>query len=99
MPVIIDPEEREIAALRQAANWHDRRVLEAGCGNGRLTLRLAQLGALVTAFDPSAAPVHKAQQNLPERFFGRVEYYTGSAEALPHPDASFDLVVLSWSLC
>ncbi|NUM77281.1 class I SAM-dependent methyltransferase, partial [candidate division KSB1 bacterium] len=54
MAIIIDPEEKEIAALQQAAHWRDMRVLEAGCGNGRLTLRLAQLGALVTAFDPSA---------------------------------------------
>lgn len=99
MAIIIDPEEKEIAALQQAAHWRDMRVLEAGCGNGRLTLRLAQLGALVTAFDPSAAPVHQAQQNLPERFAGRVAYYAGSAEALPHLDESFDLVVFSWSLC
>ncbi|MCI0691982.1 class I SAM-dependent methyltransferase [candidate division KSB1 bacterium] len=99
MAVIIDPEEKEIAALRQAANWRDMRVLETGCGDGRLTLRLAQLGAQVVAFDPNPTLIHKAQQNLPERFVGRVEYCTGSAEMLQHPDASFDLVVLSWSLC
>jgi 2-polyprenyl-3-methyl-5-hydroxy-6-metoxy-1,4-benzoquinol methylase len=99
MPVIIDPEEKEIAALQQAANWRDMRVLEAGCGDGRLTLRLARLGAQVVAFDPNPAQVRKAQQNLPERFAGRVEYSTGSAEALLHPEESFDLVVFSWSLC
>jgi 2-polyprenyl-3-methyl-5-hydroxy-6-metoxy-1,4-benzoquinol methylase len=99
MPVIIDPEEIEIAALQQAAHWRDRRVLEAGCGDGRLSLRLAQLGAQVAAFDPNPALVHKAQRNLPERFAGQIEYRIGSAEAMLHPEESFDLVVFSWSLC
>jgi len=37
--IIIDPEAKEIDALRRVARWHGARVLEIGCGDGRLTLR------------------------------------------------------------
>ena len=47
MSIIIDPEGKEIAALRRLAHWGGVRVLEFGCGDGRLTLRLASLGAHV----------------------------------------------------
>jgi ubiquinone/menaquinone biosynthesis C-methylase UbiE len=99
MAVVIDPERREIAALKRVADWRDKRVLEAGCGDGRLSLRLAQLGARAVAFDPNSALLRVARRELPERLAGRVEYHTGSAVALPHADKSFDLVVFSWSLC
>jgi 2-polyprenyl-3-methyl-5-hydroxy-6-metoxy-1,4-benzoquinol methylase len=42
MPLRIDPEQNEIRALKSAANWRGKEVLEVGCGNGRLTLRLAR---------------------------------------------------------
>lgn len=99
MAVQIDPDEKEIAALQQIADWRGRRVLEIGCGDGRLSLRLAQLGAHVVAMDPGHALIQKARRNLPGGFAGRIRYYTGSAEALPHPAAAFDLVVFAWSLC
>ncbi|MBM3265871.1 MAG: hypothetical protein FJY97_20955 [candidate division Zixibacteria bacterium] len=38
--VSIDPERRELARLRRFAPLADARVLEIGCGNGRLTRRL-----------------------------------------------------------
>ena len=106
MAIIIDPERREIEALKQAADWRGARVLpgpdartgEIGCGDGRLTLRLAQLGARVTAFDPDRALIRQARRNLPKRWAARVKYYAGSAEVLKHRDESFDRVVFAWSL-
>ena len=98
MAIIIDPEGIEIEALKQVAEWRGARVLEIGCGDGRLTLRLARLGAQVTAFDTDRSLIRAARRNLPKRFVGRVKYYAGSAEKLKHRAESFDLVVFAWSL-
>ena len=41
-----------------------RRVLEIGCGDGRFTILMAQLGADVLAVDFSIEGLHKARKNL-----------------------------------
>jgi 2-polyprenyl-3-methyl-5-hydroxy-6-metoxy-1,4-benzoquinol methylase len=97
MPLRIDPEENELRALRRATNWRRKRVLEVGCGDGRLTLRLARLGAQVVAIDPDRDLITKARRQLPPRLADRVRYRVGRAENLEFPSQSFDLVIFSWS--
>lgn len=98
MSIIIDPEGKEIDALRRLANWCGARVLEFGCGDGRLTLRLAQLGARVVALDPKPSLIRKARRDLPKQFATLIKYYIGSAGKLKHPAGSMDRVVFAWSL-
>jgi ubiquinone/menaquinone biosynthesis C-methylase UbiE len=98
MTLRIDPEQNEIRALKSVANWHGKEVLEVGCGNGRLTLRLARLGANVRAIDPDPKLIRAARKNLPERLAGRIRYQVGKAEKLKYSDDTFDLVVFSWVL-
>ena len=99
MPLFMDPAGDETRALRQAVNWRGKRVLEVGCGDGRLTLRLAQLGAKsILAIDPDAALVRGARKALPERYRARIRYQVGSIERLPRRKDLFDIAVLSWSL-
>ena len=97
MPLRIDPEENELRALRRATSWRRKKVLEVGCGDGRLTLRLAGMGAQVTAIDPDGGLVTKARRHLPARLAYRVRYRVGRAENLKFPSQSFDLVIFSWS--
>src|SRR5437667_9874030 len=98
MAITIDPDERELAALARGSTWRGRRVLEIGCGDGRLTLRLARLGARVVAIDPEAAKVRAARQSLPRRYARRVEYRVGRAQRLPWRAHEFDCVVFAWAL-
>jgi ubiquinone/menaquinone biosynthesis C-methylase UbiE len=98
MTLRIDPEQNEIRALKSVANWHGKEVLEVGCGNGRLTLRLARLGANVRAIDPDPKLIRAARKNLPERLAGRIRHQVGKAEQLKYSDDTFDLVVFSWVL-
>jgi 2-polyprenyl-6-hydroxyphenyl methylase/3-demethylubiquinone-9 3-methyltransferase len=55
---------RVIQAL--TAEQRIRRVLDAGCGNGNLSARIAAAGFSVCAFDTSTSGVEHAQQAFPE---------------------------------
>jgi 2-polyprenyl-3-methyl-5-hydroxy-6-metoxy-1,4-benzoquinol methylase len=96
MAIRIDPERNEVDALRRVGDWRGRRVLEIGCGDGRLTHRLAGLGARVQAIDPDAALIRKARRKLPSSFAPRVRFRVGTADSLEFPAETFDLVVYSW---
>ncbi len=98
MAIVIDPQERELRALGRVARWKRRRVLEIGCGDGRLTLRLASLGARVSALDPDPAHLRKARASLTLRAAQCITYRVGQAERLPYRAREFDIVVFAWSL-
>jgi len=69
-----------------------RRVLDLGCGDGRLT---AELDAeRVTAADVSAAALERARRRLPEAELVELE----PDKELPFPDTSFDLVLCAETL-
>jgi len=98
MTLRIDPEQNEVQALKGVTEWRGKHVLEVGCGDGRLTRRLAQLGAIIHANDPDAGLIERARKNLPQRFAEKVIYKVGQAERLAHAGESFDIVVFSWVL-
>ena len=97
MPLRIDPEENELRALRRATSWRRKKVLEIGCGDGRLTLRMARMGAQVVAIEPDKRLLAKARRQLPARLAHKISYRVGRAEKLTFPCQSFDLVIFSWS--
>lgn len=98
MSVHYDPQNNEIKTLERYANWSGQRVLELGCGAGRLTERLAALGAIIAAHDPDEARIKEARQNLPAAYKAQVSYQAGGAEQITAPDGYYDLIIYSWSL-
>jgi ubiquinone/menaquinone biosynthesis C-methylase UbiE len=95
----MDPAGDEIRALRRAANWRGKRLLEVGCGEGRLTLRLIELGAAkIIAFDPDAKLIRSARRRLPDQYRERISYRVGNAEHVKQKPDQFDIVVFSWVL-
>jgi len=67
------------------------RVLNAGCGAGSLTLRLADAGVEVTSVDASPAFVARASALVAERHPGReLPVSIGDLAALDLPDATYD---------
>jgi len=98
MAIQIDPDGNEVTALESLIDWANTRVLEIGCGDGRLTVRLAEFGAHVTGVDPDRASIRSARETLPERLADRIKYEVGSAGSFKKRRRSFDTVVFSWSL-
>jgi predicted RNA methylase len=95
---VLDPEGAHLAALQRLGDFRDKRVLELGCGDGRLTLGIAADAASVLAFDPDAEAVGKARRLLPDELAERVAYEVASGKEIELTPVSFDLVVFSWSL-
>lgn len=98
MALRIDPEKNEVHALKAMTDWRNKRVLEIGCGNGRLTRRLADLGAQIEAIDPDRKLIAAAKKDLPGRLSDRVRFKVGSAVDLKYPKQTFDIAVFSWVL-
>jgi len=95
---VLDPERAHFAALERVADFADARVLEVGCGDGRLTFPVAERAGSVFAFDPDADAVETARADLPSELAGRVTFAVASATAIEIPRSAFDIVLFSWSL-
>lgn len=67
-----------------------RRVLDAGCGAGYGSAELAKTALWVTGCDASPAAVAYAREHYR---LSNLQFVQATCAALPHPDASFDLVV------
>jgi len=99
MTVRVDPENNETRALFAAADLGGRRVLEIGCGTGRLTRRYAGRAAHVTAVDPWADGIARAKTRLPAELEGRVEFRQISfSDLVSSQPPSYDIVILAHSL-
>jgi ArsR family transcriptional regulator len=89
-----------------------RRIVDLGCGNGRLAILLAQAGNAVTGIDSSEEQIRLATENqqrsgaalsdgvpqggVPQS--GSLEFRHAPMESTGLPDAAFDVVILSQSL-
>lgn len=93
-----DREETEIAAIARLARLDGKRVLDVGCGTGRLTTFAAKRAVSVYAFDPSADSVAEAEAALRAEERERVQFAVHDAEALDVPRRRFDLALCGWSL-
>jgi 16S rRNA A1518/A1519 N6-dimethyltransferase RsmA/KsgA/DIM1 with predicted DNA glycosylase/AP lyase activity len=94
MAIIEDPEGHEAAALASIVpSFASRRVLEIGCGDGRLTRLYAGTAASVVAIDPDTDAIAALREEMPH-----VEAHAIGVEELALPPHSVDLVLFAWSL-
>ncbi len=72
----------------------DVRLLDAGCGNGQLSVLYAKEGYLVRGCDFSANMVQYATENAARYSLHapQIEFVQASIDAMPYPDSEFDIV-------
>jgi ubiquinone/menaquinone biosynthesis C-methylase UbiE len=95
-----DYREAMIERSRPQADFIERfaapgRVLEVGCGNGRLLVELARRGSLPTALgvDIAHSRIEFAQQWAREEGLGALEFRADDVFAVEVQDASFDTAI------
>ena len=94
--MIIDPEEHEVVALTARFPAVDRcRVVEIGCGDGRVTRRYSDRVTSVLAIDPDEAAIDAFRATDSA---ANVDLRAVPIDRVDLPSASADVVLFSWSL-
>lgn len=92
------PDGMEIRLIERFATLKGRRILEVGCGDGRLTFQYARTAGPVLAFDPDRASIEEALDQQAMLGVRNVAFQLGSIERLPDRGTPFDVALFSWSL-
>ena len=95
---------RDVAFWTQVSNSVHGRVLELGCGTGRITLPLAAANVPIVGIDRSASMLARLawraarRPRRPSRSASRLRVVRGDIRALPFPSASFDAVIAPYGV-
>lgn len=82
-----------IERISAHVDLNGKKVLEVGCGQGRITKLLIEKGAQVTAVDPDKKALQAARKMVP-----KAKLEVGSGEKLKFKDESFHVVIFTLSL-
>ena len=88
-----DSDQRIAEKIIQFVDLKGKRVLEVGCGNGRISSLLASKADHLVAIDPVKLRIEEAKA----RCVG-VNFDVGSGESLDFPDKVFDVIIFTLSL-
>jgi ubiquinone/menaquinone biosynthesis C-methylase UbiE len=75
-----------------------KRVIDIGCGDGRMALGCAPYASEVVGVDPDPEAIRLARGKARELGAANVRFEVGVAQELPFADEHFDVAILSWTL-
>jgi ubiquinone/menaquinone biosynthesis C-methylase UbiE len=90
--------EDELAAWGGPRLVRGKRVLDLGCGDGRLALGVAGMARTVDGLDPDPDAIAAARKRARDEGVANVTFAVGAAQSLPYADGAFDVVISSWTL-
>ena len=94
----VDRDGIETELIHDLVHFDGMRVLEVGCGDGRLTWRYAAEAAEVVALDVNERKIAAAIEACPEELRRKVTFKTADINSYDTGDDSFDAAILSYSL-
>jgi len=97
MTIQKDTEHNETKYLHKFANFTGKRVLEIGCGEGRLTWQFAKEPGSTVAIDLDADALRVAILDKSSDLENKVYFSRAMSEHLPFSKETFDLAILAWS--
>jgi ubiquinone/menaquinone biosynthesis C-methylase UbiE len=98
MTLFKDPEGNEKKYLHKFLDFNNKRILEIGCGEGRLTWQYASASSLTIGLDSDRNAVRVASIDRHTKLNNKVHFSAAEAEYLPFSKNTFDIAVLAWSL-
>lgn len=100
VPEISDypPPGMELRLVERLVQLKRTRVLEIGCGDGRLTRQLATVASKVVALDPDPVRIAAARRMAKAQGITNVSFHVGAAERMRFGGGAFDIALFSWSL-
>ena len=95
-----DSDRNEIKYLQKLVdlNAARRRVLEIGCGEGRLTWQYADAAHSTIAVDVDRDALRVARLDQPFDLKAKIHFGCCASEYLPFSKEKFDIAILAWSL-
>jgi ubiquinone/menaquinone biosynthesis C-methylase UbiE len=93
-----DPEGFERKIIHKYVDFTNKRVLEIGCGDGRLTWKYAAPARQVAGIDLEANDLRAARIDRSCNLENKVSFTQASAHNIPFDHEKFDIAILAWSL-
>jgi ubiquinone/menaquinone biosynthesis C-methylase UbiE len=98
LSVTIDPKGVETRVINELVEFEGLRVLEVGCGDGRMTWRYAEKASSILAVDVDEEKIEAAKRATPDHLRSKVRFDVIDLTRAQLPADSFDAAVLSYSL-
>jgi len=92
------PPQHELREYGGIGLVRGKRVIDIGCGDGRMALGCAPHASDVVGVDPDPDAIRLARVKARELGVANVEFRVGVAQKLPFADEHFDVAILSWTL-
>ena len=93
-----DTERNETKYLHEFADFVVKRVLEIGCGEGRLTWQYAKGTQRTVGIDPDKDALRIATVDRPSDLKNNLHFACADSQHLPFSKETFDIAILAWSL-
>ena len=92
------PPQHELREYGGVGLVRGKRVIDIGCGDGRIALGCAPYASEVVGVDPDPSAIRLARAKTRELGVANAQFRVGVAQQLPFADEHFDVAILSWTL-
>ena len=97
MTIQKDLERNETKYLHKFTDFAEKRGLEIGCGEGRLTWQYAKQTRSTVGIDLDADALRVASIDRPSDLEKKISFSRAMSEQLPFSKETFDFAIFAWS--